>query len=170
MSWSADIYSAAARLICIKGEIEKWRERDRVGEGQLQLKRTPHEQEPEICIDQTDNLIRATGKRKKISWILPFYASNRLNFTSWPFLTGGIKLLLFVCVAFRGLKAPERPRFYRGKYSKSKQFLVVFFFFFYIICCYNFHFWFGSFKSNKTRDFCVKVHTFVGFNFSLRRI
>lgn len=65
MSWSADIYSAAARLICIKGEIEKWRERDRVGEGRLQLKRTPHEQEPEICIDQTDNLIRATGKRKK---------------------------------------------------------------------------------------------------------
>lgn len=152
MSWSADIYSAAARLICIKGEIEKWRERDRVGEGRLQLKRTPHEQEPEICIDQTDNLIRATGKRKKISWILPFYASNRLNFTSWPFLAGGIKLLLFVCVAFRGLKAPERPRFYRGEKIQSQS-SFFFVFFFYIICCYNFHFWFGSFKSNKTRDF-----------------
>lgn len=73
-------------------------------------------------------------KGKKISWILPFYALNRLNFTSWPFFTGGIKLRLFVCVAFRGLKAPERPRFYRGKNSKSKQFFLN------IICCYNFHF------------------------------
>lgn len=42
-----------------------------MGEGRPQLKRTPHEQEPEICIDQTDNLIRATGKREK----------NLLNFT-----------------------------------------------------------------------------------------